>query len=155
MKTKIISKILLTLSLVVVLGSTVAPMRGGTQSGAASVIGPPDQQFPVVAIHSIDNVIRGRIGTFVLSANSQILPATTATFVKFSVSGTAIPGVDYTPLVSPAFIGQSGLGVILVKTLPDPRGSGVRQAFSVVVTVEPGLGYVVGQPSSAQMFIKP
>jgi hypothetical protein len=155
MKTKIISKILLTLGLMLVLGSAITPMHGGTQSGAASVIGPPDQQFPVVAIHSIDNVIRGKIGTFVLSANSQILPATTATFVKFSVSGTAIPGVDYTPLVSPALIGQSGLGAILVKALPDPRASGINQAFSVVVTVEPGPGYTVGAPSSAQMFIKP
>jgi len=91
MKTKIISKILLTLGLVLVLGSTVTPTHGCTQPGLASVTGPPDQQFPTVTIHSIDNVIRGKIGTFVLSANSQILPATATTFVKFSVSGTAIP----------------------------------------------------------------
>jgi hypothetical protein len=88
-----------------------------------------------------------------LSANPQIQLATT--FVNFSVSGTAIPGVDYTPLVPPASVGQSGLGVILVKTLPDPRASVVRQAESIVVTLQPGLGYAVGAPSSAQMFIKP
>ena len=110
-------------------------------------------EFPVVTIHSTDNVARGKIGAFVLSVNPTILLATT--FVNFKVSGTAIPGVDYTPLVPPAFIGQSGLGVILVKTLPDPRASVVRQAYSVVVTLEPGLGYALGQPSSAQMFIKP
>jgi hypothetical protein len=107
----------------------------------------------VVTIHSIDNVIRGKIGTFVLSVNPKILLATT--FVNFSVSGTAISGVDYTPLVSPAFIGQSGFGVLLVKTLPDPRASFFRQAYSVVITLEPGLGYAVGEPSSAQIFIKP
>ena len=76
-------------------------------------------------------------------------------YVNFSVSGTAIPGVDYVAIVSPAFIGLSGYGVILVKTLPNPRGSANRQAYSVVVTLNPGLGYAVGQPSTATMWIKP
>jgi hypothetical protein len=152
MKTKFIGKILLTLALVFVLGSTIMHVHGATQGNFPSVIGPPEQ-FPVVTIHSTDNVTRGQIGTFVLSANSKLLLATT--FVKFSVSGTAIPGVDYAPLVSPAFIGQSGFGALLVKTLPDPRASFSRQAYSVVITLEPGLGYAVGEPSSAQMFIKP
>ncbi len=76
-------------------------------------------------------------------------------YVNFSVSGTAIPGVDYIALVSPAQLGPDGYGVILVKTLPDPRGSANRQSYSVVVTLEPGPGYAVGQPSSAQMMIKP
>ncbi len=165
MKTKIISKILLTLGLVFVLGSAVTPMHGGTQPSSASVIGPPPPEFPVVTIRtvnapgvvtssvSIEDVTRGQIGTFVLSVNPKILLATT--FVNFKVSGTAIPGVDYVPLVSPAFIGQSGFGVILVKTLPDPRASVVRQAYSVVVTLEPGPGYAVGQPSSAEILIQP
>jgi hypothetical protein len=77
------------------------------------------------------------------------------TYVNFSVSGTAVPGVDYVPLVSPAYIGQSGYGVILVQTLLDRRVSSFRQAYSVVVTLEPGLGYAVGEPKSAQMMIKP
>ena len=168
MKTKIISKILLTLGLVLVLGSAVTPMHGGTEPSSASVIGPPPPQFPVVTIHtvnasgvvtasksngSIEDVIRGQIGVFVFSMKPQILLGTT--FVNFSVKGTAIPGVDYVPLVSPAFIGQSGFGAILVKTLPDPRASVVRQAYSVVVTLEPGPGYTVGQPSSAEILIQP
>jgi len=151
MKTKIISKILLTLGLAFVLGSAITHAHGGTEVSSPSVIGPPD--FPVVTISSTDNVTRGQIGTFVLSVNPKILVATT--IVNFSVSGTAIPGVDYAPLVPPAFISQSGFGVILVKTLPDPRASVVRQAHSVVITLEPGLGYAVGEPNSAQMFIKP
>src|SRR4029077_20612611 len=140
MKTKISSKILLTLGLVLVLGSAVKPVHGGTQPSSASVIGPPPPQFPVVTIHtvnassfngSIEDVTRGKIGVFVLSEKPQIPLATT--FVNFSVSGTAIPGVDYVPLVSPASIGPSptandlttslGFGVILVKTLPDIRAS--------------------------------
>jgi len=39
--------------------------------------------------------------------------------------------------------------------LPDPRGSFIRQAYSVVVTLEQGAGYAVGQPSSAQILIEP
>jgi hypothetical protein len=177
MKTQIISKMILTLGLVFVLGSAVTPVHSGTQPSSASVIGPPEQ-FPVVTINtvnasgipnasgingSIENVTRGQIGVFVLSEKPQIPLATT--FVNFKVSGTAIPGVDYVPLVSPASVGPSptannlttavGFGVILVKTLPDLRASVVRQAYSVVVTLEPGPGYAVGQPSSAQILIKP
>src|SRR6476660_1800181 len=168
MKTKLISKILLTLALVFVLASAITPVHGGTQPTSASVIGPPDQQFPVVTINtvnvsgilnasglngSIEDVTRGQIGVFVLSEKPQTSLATT--FVNFKVSGTAIPGVDYAPLVSPDFIAQSGFGVLLVKTLPDLRASVVRQAYSVVVTLEPGPGYAVGQPSSAQILINP
>jgi hypothetical protein len=152
MKTKIISKILLTLGLVFVLSSAITPVHGGSQPTSAFVISPLSQQLPIVTIHSTDNVSRGKIGTFVLGENPKIPLATT--FVKFSVGGTAIQGVDYTLLVSPASIGQSGFGAILVKTLPNPRASVGNQAFSVVVTLEPSPGYAVGEPSSAEMFIK-
>jgi hypothetical protein len=161
MKTKMISKILLTLSLVFVLGSAITHVDGETQESGASVIGPPNQQFPIVTIHSVvsasgvsgSTLTRGQTGVFVLSVTPQILFATT--FVNFKVAGTAIPGVDYTQVVSPAFIGQSGFGTILVKTLPDPRAGVIAQAYSVVVTLEPGPGYAVGQPSSAKMLIAP
>jgi len=161
MKTKIISKLLVTVTLVFVLDSAITHVDGEMQESAASVIGPPAQQFPVVTIHSASTasgvsgsaLSRGQIGAFVLSVTPQILVATT--FVNFKVAGTAIPGVDYSPLVSPAFIGQSGFGTILVKTLPDPRAGVIAQAYSVVVTLEPGPGYVVGQPSSAKILIAP
>jgi hypothetical protein len=58
MKTQMISQILLTLGLVLVLGSAVTPVHGGTQPRSPSVVGPPDRQFPVVAIQSTDNVTR-------------------------------------------------------------------------------------------------
>jgi hypothetical protein len=165
MKTTMIGKILLTIGLVCVLGSAITPVHGSTQSSDASVTGPADAAFPVVTINSVTAVTasgvtgsfgvvtRGQIGAFVLSVKPQILFATT--FVNFKVSGTAIPGVDYTPLVSPAFIGQSGFGVILVTTLPDRRAGVIAQAQSVVVTLEPGPGYAVGQPSSAKILIAP
>jgi hypothetical protein len=120
--------------------------------GANSVYSTSSQseQFPVITIHCTGDVTRGKTGSFVLNMNMF-----GGTYVNFSVSGTAIPGVDYVPLVSPAYIGQSGYGVILVQSLPDRRASSFRQPYSVVVTLEPGPGYAVGEPSSALMMIKP
>ena len=143
-----------------------APNPGGIPSGSppaatanaanapaatASSTGPDAVEFPVITIHSAGNILRGKTGSFVLVIN----PALPVTYVNFSVSGTAVAGVDYVPLLSPAYIGQPGYGVILLKTLPDPRGSFNRQAYSVVVTLEPGAGYVIGAPSSALIWIKP
>ena len=153
MKTTILSKILLSLGLVFVLGSTIMQVRGENPTSSAPLTSPQDVQLPVVTIHSTADVKRGRTGSFVLNMNPPVMPG--GSYVNFSVSGTAIPGVDYVPLVSPAYVGPSGYGVILVQTLPDPRASSARQSYSVVVTLEPGPGYAVGQPASARMMIKP
>jgi hypothetical protein len=145
MKTNIISKVPLSLGLVFVLASAITQLRGEDPEK------PSPGQLPVVSIHSTGDVSRGKTGSFVL-AMSQSAPTQSYIpyypYVNFKVSGTAIPGVDYVALVSPAHVGQSGYGVILVKTLPDPRGLANRQSYSVVVTLEPGVGYTLG-PSSA------
>ena len=120
---------------------------------------PEAVEFPVITIHSTDNVIRGKTGSFVLDMRSAVVTKSALTsggrYVNFKVSGTAIAGVDYVLLVSPAYIGKSGYGVIQIKTLRDPRGSAFRQAYSVVVTLEAGAGYAVGASRSATMWIKP
>ena len=107
----------------------------------------------VITIHSTDNVTRGKTGSFVLDMKPALMLG--GTYVNFKVSGTAVAGVDYVLLVSPAYIGQSGYGVIQVQTLADPRGSSIRQAYSVVITLKDGAGYSVGKPGSATMWIKP
>ena len=114
---------------------------------------PEGVEFPMITIHSTDNVIRGKTGSFVLAMKPALMLG--GTYVNFKVSGTAIAGVDYELLVSPAYIGKSGYGVIQIKTLRDPRGSAFRQAYSVVVTLEAGAGYAVGASRSATMWIKP
>ena len=155
MKTKIISKLLLSLGLLFVLGSAITQVRGDS---------PSPGKLPVVSIHSTGDVTRGKTGSFVLdmsqsASNKGDYPY--FPYVNFKVSGTAIPGVDYVVLVSPAYVGPDGYGVILVKTLPDPRGSFSRQTYSVVVTLEPGLGYTLGASgatggaTSAEINIKP
>jgi hypothetical protein len=153
MKMKIISKLLLSLGVVFVLSSAITQLRGdGSEK-------PSPGQFPVVSIHSTGDVSRGKTGSFVL-AMSQSAPTSIPyyPYVNFKVSGTAIPGVDYVALVSPAYVGPDGYGVILVKTLANPRGSFSRQEYSVVVTLEPGLGYILGPSAtatSAKITIKP
>ena len=110
-------------------------------------------ESPDITIHSTDNVTRGKIGSFVLDMKPALMLG--GTYVNFKVSGTAIAGVDYVLLVSPAYIGQSGYGVIQVKTLHDQRGLSSHRAYSVTVTLESGAGYAVGAASSATMWIKP
>jgi hypothetical protein len=137
-----------------------APNPGGipTQNPAATASASLDDlALPVITIHSAGNILRGKTGSFVL-ATASALPSGGASgasgmYVNFKVSGTAIPGVDYVALASPAFIGSSGVGVIAINTLPDPRASSNNQSYSVVVTLEPGAGYAVGQPSSAKLLI--
>ena len=134
-----------------------APNPGGIPSPASAAAthlpGPENVELPVVSIHSAGNVLRGKTASFVLDMKPAVLFG--GMYVNFKVSGTAIQGVDYVALVSPAYIGHSGYGVIQIQTLPDPRGSANRQAYSVVITLEPGAGYALGQPSSATMWIKP
>jgi hypothetical protein len=151
MKTKIISRILLSLGLVFVLGSAITQVRGDTE------IQPPGQLL-VATIHSSGDIHRGKTGSFVVdmrqstsSEKGSYIPY--FPYVNFSVSGTAIPGVDYISLVSPAQVGPDGYGVILVKTLPDPRG--LQRSYTVVVTLDTGLGYTLGAPTSAKMTILP
>ena len=141
MQRKILGKILLGLGLMFVLVSAITQVQGDSPA------------IPVVTINSTGDVHRGETGSFVLDMKPAI-PLGGA-YVNFSVSGTAVPGVDYVFLVSPTYVGSSGYGVILVETLPDPRASSFRRAYDVVVTLEPGLGYAVGEPKSAKIKIKP
>ena len=152
MKTTIISKILLSLGMAFVLVSTMPQVRAGNEFSSSYPTDSEDVKLPVVTIHSTGDVTRGKTGAFVLEMKPAVFGGS---YVNFSVSGTAIPGVDYVPLVSPAYVGPSGYSVIHVYTLPDPRASPIRQAYSVVVTLENGAGYALGAPSSAQMMIKP
>jgi hypothetical protein len=135
------------------LATNEAPRLDGGPTGAVDSTRPQDVELPVVIINSTGDVSRGKTGSFVLDMKPRLMFG--GMFVNFKVSGTAIPGVDYVALVSPAYVGQAGYGTILVQTLPDPRGSANRQSYSVVVTLESGSGYAVGAPNSAIMWIKP
>ena len=131
---------LLSLGLVFVLGSAITQVRG------------EDENLSVVSIHSTGDVTRGQTGSFVLKMNPPLMFG--GIQVNFSVSGTAIQGVDYIALVSPAYIGHSGYATLLVKTLADARGG--SQAYSVIVTLKAGPGYTIAATSSsAKMMIKP
>jgi hypothetical protein len=113
---------------------------------------PEGENLPIVTLHSTDSVIRGKTGSFVLNMNPLMFGGM---YVNFTLSGSAVAGVDYVQPLSPAYIGQSGYGTILIQTLANPRGSANRQAYSVVAKLDAGLGYALGIPSSATMWIKP
>src|SRR5262249_31551413 len=71
-----------------------------------------DANLHVVSVFNTDNVIRGKIGIFVLRMKPTRLLG--GTYVNFSLSGTAVQGADYKIPVSPAYISQSGYGVIQI-----------------------------------------
>ena len=155
-RNNIFTTTLVALAFALTLGAEASPAPDGGPTylfSAASSANSDGENLPVITIHSTDNVIRGKTGSFVLAMKPALMLG--GTYVNFKVSGTAVAGVDYELLVSPAHIGQSGYGVIQVKTLPDPRGSSFRQAYSVVITLESGAGYAVGASRSATMWIKP
>ena len=137
----------------VYLTANEAPRLDGGPVSDTNPTSSQDEQMPVITINRTGDVSRGKTGSFVLDMKPRLLLA--SMFVNFKVSGTAIPGVDYVTPISPAYIGQSGYGVILVQTLPNRRGSSNLQSYSVVVTLESGLGYTLGQPVTAKMIIKP
>jgi hypothetical protein len=120
-----------------------APSPGG---------GPDGENRPIVTVHSTDNVIRGKTGSFVLNMNPLMFGGM---YVNFTLSGSAVAGVDYVQPLSPAYVGQAGYGTILIQTLADPRGGSSLQAYSVVVKLDTGAGYALGIPNSATMWIKP
>ena len=112
----------------------------------------PDDR-PLITVHSTDNVRRGKTGSFVLNMKPALMLG--GTYVSFSIGGTAVAGVDYVQPLSPAYIGQTGYGTILIHTLRDPRAISNPGSFSVVVRLEPGLAYALGVQRSATMWIKP
>jgi hypothetical protein len=144
----------LAFALAPVTGAKPSPQGGPTVNAAAAL--PEDEQLPVIGIHSAGNILRGKTGSFVLDMKPALMLG--GMYVNFKVSGTAVAGVDYIAFVSPAYIGQSGYATILVKTLRDPRGAASHQAYSVVVTLEPGAGYALdaatSQSRSAVIWIK-
>jgi hypothetical protein len=125
----------------------------GTDQASDQSGGSLAANLPVIEVFATDNVSRGKTGTFVLSMKPALMLG--GTWVNFSLSGTAINGVDYKLVTSPAYISQTGFGTIQIETLADPRGSAFNQAYSVVVTLTAGAGYSIGKSSQAIMWIKP
>jgi|SRR5438552_1595357 len=139
------------------LAFALAPVTQATSPEVPCPQGVNCEQLPMVGIHSAGDILRGKTGSFVLHMQPALMFG--AMYVNFKVSGTAVAGVDYVALISPAHIGQSGYATILVKTLRDPRASFSAQAYSVVVTLEPGAGYALGNATSgarsATIWIEP
>ena len=146
------------IAIVFALAFALAPVTKAAPSPGGGPTHPPPntsvegENLPAMSIHSAGNILRGKTGTFVLEMKPALMFG--GMYANFSVSGSAVAGVDYVPFLSPAYIGQSGYAVISFATLPNPRAGSARQAYSVVVTLEPGVGYALGEPKSATIWIK-
>src|SRR5947209_9001396 len=114
-------------TMVLVLAFTLAPIvlagpqpgGGPTREPANDSVSPEGENRPVVTIYSTDNVTRGKTGSFVLDMKPAM--AFGGLYVQYTVSGTAIPGVDYVAVVSTAYVGPLSFGLIATGTLNGPR----------------------------------
>src|SRR4030095_9850788 len=72
--------------------------------------------------------------------------------VKFTVSGTAASGSDYTSIgTNVTFVAGSSTAAKTVNVLNDTV---VESNETVVLTLAPGTGYVIGSPSNATVTIQ-
>jgi hypothetical protein len=125
----------------------------GCLERSAYLTNPEDVQLPVITIHSTGDVTRGK-DRFIRPEDGSRHVRWNVCKLLFLTAQLSQELITYR-LSPPAYVGPSGFGVIMVQTLPDLRASSIRQSYSVVVTLEPGPGYTVGQPSSARIMIKP
>jgi hypothetical protein len=132
-------------------GDSPAEGAANQSAGSADAMSQEGENRPIITIHSAGNILRGKTGSFVLKMSPPL--AFGGMYVNFKVSGTAVAGVDYVSLLSPAYIGQSGYGVISLKTLANPRGGSDNRPYSVEVTLQSGAGYALGKPNSAIIWI--
>lgn len=71
--------------------------------------------------------------------------------VSFTLGGTATPGQDYQAIENTATIqtGESAVTVVIA-AIDDAQAEGIE---TVVLTVQPGSGYSIGQPASQTVAI--
>ncbi|HSL84800.1 MAG TPA: IPTL-CTERM sorting domain-containing protein, partial [Thermoanaerobaculia bacterium] len=72
--------------------------------------------------------------------------------VLLSIAGTATEGTDYQPLPGSPVTIPAGASTLSIPVVPIPDAVD-DDGETVVLTVEPGLGYTVGMPSSATVTI--
>ena len=95
MKTNSSARSFCILGLAFVLVSAIPQVRGGNEENSVYATSPQDGELP--GCHDPEHWERdpGGTGSFVLHMVPGMLPG--GAYVNFSVSGTAIAGVDYVP----------------------------------------------------------
>jgi hypothetical protein len=90
-------------------------------------------------------------GTFTLTRSGSAASLTTPLTVTYTVTGTALSGVDYTALSGTAtFLASQATVTVPVTPLADPTAEG---AESVILTVTDSASYDLGAPASATVMI--
>ena len=84
----------------------------------------------------------GQVGTFTLRVPNLLAPASLT--VNYTISGTAINGVDYQRLNGTAtFNGNRYVKIKMIEIIPQGDLGGAANK-TVKLTLQPGPGYVVG-----------
>ena len=102
--------------------------------------------------------ITGEDGSWVLGREAIMTvhtaqPVERTLTVKLAVSGSAIPGVDFTPFSSQVDI-PAGSDLVRLACVPLPVTNRRQPAVSVAVAIEPHVGYQVGKKSSADVVLQ-
>ena len=83
-------------------GGPIPSLAANPRVTANSEAIPEGENRPVITIHSsTDSVTRGKTGSFVLDMHPLMFGGM---YVNFSLSGSAVAGVDYVQPLSPAYI---------------------------------------------------
>ena len=128
---------------------TLAPGAGyviGSPSTATVNLTSNDGTVTVVA-NDASAAEPSSTGQFRFTRAGTPLAALPAVTVSYTVSGTATPGTDYAALSGSVTI-PAGVAsqVVTVTPIDDPD---VEPSETIIVTLAPGAGYVVGSPSTA------
>ena len=97
--------------------------------------------LPVVTITGKDGAwVLGRDATFTIRTAQ---PVTNTLTVQLDVSGSAVPGVDFTPFVNQVEI-LAGTDLARVRCVPLPVTNSRQPAVTVAVAIGPRSGYQIG-----------
>ncbi|MCK6489669.1 MAG: putative Ig domain-containing protein, partial [Planctomycetes bacterium] len=93
-------------------------------------------------------VIGGSAGVFIVNLSS---PTATDLTIPLIISGTAVSGVDVSPLsTSVVVLSGSSVGNILVTAL-----GGATAGRTITITIDAGAGFTLGAPASGTLTIQP
>lgn len=129
--------------------TVIAQAGAGYVLGTASATVSIEDAVPVVTVARVGDAIEGgSVGQFRFTRTGDLSSALT---VNIAVAGAAIPGADYTALAGQLTFAPGEATVdVAITAPPDAEVEGDE---TVVVTVEPGSGYVVGSTAAATAFV--
>jgi hypothetical protein len=117
-------------------------------SPAVLTVNPPPTISVAATVATVDEA-GGGVGQFTITRAGSTNPAVQ---VAIAISGTAIPNSDYVTISNVVFI-PAGVTSVVVPVTPI-NDNAMEGSESVILTIQTGVGYDVGTPVSANVFIR-